>query len=528
MDRNRVKRSIALGAFALLSGAFPLPLRAQCGDNGDLPGTQKVYDWRTHFTAVARLGNHFMPSFGDGDSMTEPLWLTGGANPGFGSDGFRETWYIPRENLTNTAALYRLYNPSDLNHLDAWTTGGGGYGLEFTHGYPWTYQRSGTQPLTRYLRPGIFDHRTWLNSAAPSGYNVDAVLSSANGVPRYGYERFGNRLDRCETLAVAYDAANTLQTTKLKVELNKIWGNAIGRITHLPTGRQIVDEDIGAMVQSTIFVSSTADDPGTCCLINPTEAGGVDAWNYGNTKRWSGSPILSTTAIGASTRETVVKPVNFQGNVYAGGDRHSPLLWNGDFKKTVTAGYTAGATTHPDVIKIVFGAKLDSDAPAGMAAFYTGAGMNNTFWLWREPITTVAADLRIEERDLTTNTFLRNLTVPAYFSDLWVCNADMAIPCSQHRGYVAYSAADPTLAYGIMRRDNADAPHAFKVMNWCNGGNSTCSIGEPELVFDYYKNRSLSTASYQFETAFLVVGTPAEVRARLRQIYCQETGACTP
>ena len=143
----------ALVAFSLLLCAFAPPLHAQCGNDGNLPGTQKNYAWQTHFISVSRLGNHFMPSFGDGDSMTEPFWLTGGATPGYGSDGFHETWYIPRENLTNTAALYRLYNPSHANHLDAWTTGGNGYGLEFTHGYPWTYQRAGTRPITRPVFP---------------------------------------------------------------------------------------------------------------------------------------------------------------------------------------------------------------------------------------------------------------------------------------------------------------------------------------------------------------------------------------
>jgi len=522
-----MKRSIAWLASSLLLYAV-VPLRAQeCGNDGNLSITQKPYAWQTHFTAVARLGNAFMPTFGDGDSMTDPMWLSGGANPGNGSDGFHETWYIPRENLANTAALNRLFNPGVANHLDAWTTGGGGYNFEFTHGYPWTYQRTGTRPITRYLNSSITDHRTWLNSATPAGYSVDAVLNTAGGVPRYGYERFGNLLNKCQTLAAAYDVTNTLESKRLKVEFNKIWGNAIGRITHVPTGRQIVDEEIGAMVQSTLFVGSTADDPGTCCLINPTEAGGVDFGNYGNTKRWAGSPILSTTLIDAKTRETIVKPVNFPGNVFSGTDPFSPLLWNGDFKKTVTVGYTAGATTHPDVVKMVFGAKLDSDAPAGMAAFYTNVGMNNTLWLWRDSISN-QTDLRVEARNLATDTSLGNITVPAYFNGVWVCNADLGSPCSQHRGYVAYSNTDPTLAYGIMRKDTADAPHAFKLMNWCNGGDPTCTSGRPELVFDYYKNRAITAASYQLETVFLVVGPPADVRTRLRQIYCQETGACVP
>src|SRR5262245_44088509 len=139
-----MKKSFGSIAFSFLLCTSAPSLRAQCGNDGDLPGTQKSYGWQTHFTAVTRLGNHFMPGFGDGDSMTEPLWLTGGANPGFGSTGLRETWYVPRDNLPNTAAIHRLFNPGAANHLDSWITGGSGYNWELTHGYPWTYQRAGT------------------------------------------------------------------------------------------------------------------------------------------------------------------------------------------------------------------------------------------------------------------------------------------------------------------------------------------------------------------------------------------------
>ena len=519
-----MKKSLGLIALSLLFSVFS-PLQAQ------------TFDWRLHFTQFARLGSYYMPSFGDGDSMTEPFWLSGGTSPGYGdTDGFRDTWYIPAENLTDTAPLYRLFNPSHGNHLDAWVTSGGGYSYEITHGYPWTYQRSGTKPITRYLKSSIFDHRTWLNSATPSGYSVDAVLDTAGGVPRYGYERFGNKIDRASVLADAYDPATKLETTSLKVEFNKIWGNAIGKITYtLPNSQtvQIVDEDLGAMVQSTLFVGTSADPSGTCCLVNPTEAGGVDFSNYGNTKAWAGSPIISTTTASGNSRQTVVRPANFPGVVFSDNDVRNPLLWNGLFRKTVSAGYTAGATTHPDVIKIVFEARLATDAPTGMAAAYTNVGMNNTFWLWSDPISTDVAHLRIEERNLATNAVASDRPVPDFFDDSddpWLCNADISGvgACSAHRGYIAYSDNNSTLAYGVMRKDGtSDAPHAFKIMNWCNGGNSDCSVGTPELVFDVYKNRAI-TSSYQSETVFLVVGTLANVRTRLRQIYCQETGACTP
>ncbi|HEX2122759.1 MAG TPA: hypothetical protein VHL59_14070 [Thermoanaerobaculia bacterium] len=515
-------------AAVLVSLVLCAPAHAQCGDNNDGAFTQQPLDWQTHFVALSRLGNHYMPQFHDGDSMTEPFWLTGGANPGFGSDGFRETWYIPRENLANTAALYRNYKPDFANHLDSWIAGEAGYTFEFTHGYPWTTQKAGTRPLTRYLNGTIFDHRLWFKSAAPGGYAVDAVMSSQNGVPRYGYERFGNLLDRCQTLAVAYSAANKLENATLRVEFNKIWGNAIGKITHKPTGRQIVDEDLGAMVQSTIFHGTSADTPTSCCLVNPTEAGGVDIANYGNTRRWAGSPILSTTAIGTSTRETVVKPMNFPFNAFIGTDRFTPLLWNGTFRKTVTLGYTAGSTTHNDVLRIVYGAKLDADASPAMISSYASTNLNNTFWLWRDQVAATMAETRVEVRNLTNNTVVQTYNLPAYFTEQYVCNDFSGPICARHRGLVMYSTNSSTLAYGVMRRDTADGPTAVKFMNWCNGGDSSCTFGRAEVVFDYFKFKGLNTSSYTSETVFLVVAAPATVRTRLRQIYCQETGACVP
>lgn len=529
-----MQRVLAVAVVLSFFVFMPPPAVAQpCGNDFDGSITQRSLDWQTHFTALTRLGNHYMPGYWDGDSMTEPFWLTGGANPGFGSDGFRETWYIPRDNLASTAPLYRNYKPDYGDHMDSWFAGEGGYNLEFMHGYPWTFQRTGTRPLTRYLNGGIFDHRLWFNSAPPAGYSADVVMSSANGIPRYGYQRFGNLLDRCQTWAVAYDATNKLENATLKVEFNKIWGNAIGKITHLPTGRQIVDEDIGAMVQSTIFHGTPADLPLTCCLVNPTEAGGGDGANYGNTRRWAGSPILSTYTAG-NMRETVVKPLNYAHNPFIGTDKYSPLLWNGAFKKTVTLGYTAGGATYQDVLKIVFGAKLDSDAPPAMIASYTSTNLDNTFWLWRDPVAATMDETRVEERDLTDDSedsVKNTFSLPQYTEEIYICNeaADPPVPCPRHRGLVMYSVNSSTLAYGVMRRDTVDVPSALKFMNWCNGGDASCgSGGRAEVVFDFYKFTGINNSSYTNETVFLVVGTPATVRTRLRQIYCQETGACVP
>jgi len=505
-----------------------------CGDRS-LNAANPLYSyapWAIQFTELARLGNHWMPSFGDGDSMTEPLWLTGGTNPGFGSAGFQETWYIPRTNLANTAPLYRLIGSTNGDHMD-WTSAVSGYTTELTHGYPWTAQVPGSLPISRYLKGNIFDHRTWLNSQVPAGYAVDAILSTTNGLPRYGYERFGNLLDRCSVLGGAY--RDSLSNSLIRIDFNKIWGNAIGKITYLGTtpAKQVVASDIGAMVQSTLFTSTAADTNG-CCLVNPNEAGGTDGTQYGYTQLWAGSPTLSVAKTGGTTPSlnTVLKPINFKNYVFQGEtDRYSPLLWNGVFNRTTTLGYVAGSTTYQDVIKLQFSAKLDN---SNIAQYYTGANnsMNNTFWLEMSAIGTYNT-LTYESVDLVSQ--VSSTVTRLSFGDyVWICNSDVGLPCAKYRGLVVAS-ADGTFAIGVTRRETTStaAPHALKMQWICSGGSQgalTCdgSGADPQVIFDIYQSHSLSATAYENEDSFMVLGTKATVKTRLHQIYCQETGLCIP
>lgn len=369
-----------------LDGFFPTPPVFQEDDWG--------FPWRDHFIALSRLGNHFMTTFGDGDSMTESIALDVASNDAewLGSEGLRETWYVPRDSATGTGPLYRHYSPQLGDHLDAPTPSDGsfGYYTEFTLGNPWTTAVTGTSPITRYLNGSIFDHRTWLPLPdSPPSYAHDATFSvaAAGANARYGFKRHGNCLGGDSVLATAY--RDSLNNGYLRVDFNHVWGNAIGRITHAPTATQLVIEsDIGALVQSAVFhgldsiETSRAVRGQGCCLINPTEAGGTHLLEYGNTWLWAGSPILSTAYSGSSpvSLTTVLKPLNFITDIgYDSAyttDPYSPLLWKGTFRKTTTLGYSTGGTVYSDVLKMKFEAKLDADGPN--ANPYV---MHNIFWL---------------------------------------------------------------------------------------------------------------------------------------------------
>jgi hypothetical protein len=515
MSRSRLFKTAAL----LLPLAFAAaPGRAQfCGTNENNPAPMlPAFDWQSNFVALTRLGNHYMPTFGDGDSMTEPFWLQGGQGTPFGSDGLHETWYISRDQLSGTAPFYRLIGGTDhMDSHDPNEASGLGYHQEFLHGYPWTTQKAGTSPLTRYIKGSIFDHRTWLADQIPAGYNTDLVWNAASGIPRFGYQRFGNLLDYCYVYPIAY--VDNLSNAKLRIDFNKVWGNAIGKITWLPTNQQLVREQIGAMVQSTLFTATGTDAPGTCCIYNPTQSGGADIYNFGNTKRWAGSPILSSSYSGTNPRSqiTELKPFNFTFNAWQGNDPWSPLMWRGTFLKTTTLGYNLDGTVYDDVIKIRFQAKEDADAPAAMLDLHN---MNNTFWLSLNPFGDGNTNsLTIELLTAQTGA-VSNLGYPpgGFNTDILVSN-----PVGKA---VVVSNLAATFSVGIYSPTDVDF---YKILYFCDGAapsGGTCPSAFQTIVLDTFNDKTLTTTYVHNEDVYMVVGTRAAVIQRIRRVHCHLNG----
>lgn len=493
-----------------------------CISPGNPPGCRPVFDWQSNFIALTRLGNHFMPTFGDGDSMTEPFWLQGGEVNPFGSEGLRETWYIARDQITGTAPLHRLFSTQTGDHMDSPSEKGSefGYVREFTHGFGFTAPQAGMSLLTRYLRSDIFDHRTWLFTEPPSGYAFDL------GLGQYGYQRYGNRLNMCEVFSTAY--ANPLTNSVFRIDFNRVWGNAIGRITYLPTGLQLVSEQIGAMVQSTLY----ATDDGRCCSYNPTQSGGIDHNNGANTKRWAGSPILSSQRFLATPPYQIdeLKPLNFSHVPWAGTDGYSPLLWRGTFRKTTTLGTLIEGRLFEDVIHIGLEAKKDADAPPTM--FNGLYNMNNVYFVTLAPLGDANPQLPDQDRpqleliDLPTGT-----TVQQIQPDGFNCELYSNRPSPIDRAVVA-SNPTGTFAYGFYAPTN---PDAYKVLFYCDGafptgGNDchptpgTCPTYFQMLVFDVFNNRILGSTYAHNENLYFVAGPKAKVIQRLRQIQCSVTG----
>lgn len=476
---------------------------------GTPPGTRPTYAWQDHFTALTRLGNHWMPTFGDGDSMSRPFWHDQGTSFPFGSAGLQESWYLARDAIPNTAAFYSLLYGGQADHMDSPYSSEGSYVLDLgiPHGFAWLSDFGGMKPLRRYYKSSINDHRTWLYSSTPPGYSIGATYSTMTSTPRYGYERYGNLLDQCSVINLANSIGVKMQDSKLRVGFDPIWGNAISEVTDLATGKQIVSHSIGDMLQSVLWYGG----PDGQHLLNPTQSGGTDCWDYGNTRRWAGSPVISTTPVtgtGPKSMTTTVRPLNFCHDDFQGNDVWSPLAWRGLFRITTTLGCKLGGVLYDDVIEVKHEAKKDADAP------FTDnpINMNNGGWFLPGPFGDCnLGTTHVDEVDMTSGAIVS--THPL------TCNTQYLYPGVSNRALRIVS-GDGTFALGF---GHLGSVVRFDVNFSCN---FDCSTAHQKLILGVHKFHNLSTTTWESEDIFYVVGTPANVLARLASIW-KDGGNCS-
>jgi hypothetical protein len=504
-------------------------------------------DWKSYFTALTRLGNVWLPLFGDGNSVTNPWWHDQGTVHPYGSDGFRETWYVANDDMASTDPLYRLWSEAHLDHMDSPFPEESGYvrAAPFdTHalGFPWTSDLGGMKPMRRYFEPAIHDHRTWLYSAFPTppGYVAGATWDSASSTPRYGYERFGTKLDHCDILApgpgepaaygVHYLQSPPGELHPIRIDFNRVWGNAVGRIYYdygaPDEEKQIVAEEIGEMVQVALWRGNTPGE--LCCEINPTQSGGADnTANYGDSRRWTGSPVLASSSTGDSF-VTDVRPLNFFSDLFTASgaspdtDPWSRLLFRGTFKVNTNLGREIDGIQYWDVIKTRFRAKLDAGVAPAVAGVWS---MNHTYWLRLEPF--LGADpgpVSLELFDLDPAAPPPE-SVPLELppGGIWNTQWQGGEPLVTDTALVLKS-NDGSFAVGMTRDPDAASPVSYVFNAMCSGVQghpTTCPAANQVVSLDAFAHRTLSSFEYTSEAAYLVLGTEKDVKTRLRQLYCQ-------
>jgi len=475
--------------------------------SGNPPACQATYDWEDHFIKLTRLGNHWMPNFGDGDSMSLPFRLDQGTSFPFGSDGFHETWYISRDQIPNTAPFYRVYSSLLSDHMDDKNSNPApslGYTQELVHGYAFTTSEPGTAPISRYVDWSISDHQTWLPNSTPSGYTLGAAWTD-----RRGYPRFGNKLDQCSVKTAGLAAGNTRQNSVFQMRLNAIWGNAVGEITYLPTGEQLVSHTVGDMVNTAIFYGGASCN-GTLMQLNPTQSGGADCADYGNTRRWAGSPVISTSSGGTSQQwfETITKPLNFCHDDFVGTDAWSPLLWRGLFRVRTTLGCKIGVTNRDDVIRQLFEAKKDASAP------FTNNPLNlaNGGWFRLGVFGDCnAKNIKVDVVNMTSGT-VESTHFPG-------CNEAVSLTNPGNKAFRITNAAG-TFSLGLGWLQTASKANiTFR----CQG---SCPFGSQKLVWEVFKFFNINSSTWKGYDVYITAGSPSTVLTRLGEIGT-DNASCT-
>ncbi|HEV7671810.1 MAG TPA: hypothetical protein VGS22_25085 [Thermoanaerobaculia bacterium] len=515
-----------------------------------VPGGDGVcaFDWRNDFEEMTRLTDYFDAGLGNGDSKT---LLVPEATAGQFAQ-LRETWYVPRAAAicpTSTAPLYRTYNAALQDFRDSpLTNETPGYNLDNVLGSPgalacpWTSSvRTGLVPLTRFAKASISDAKTWIPTP-PSGYVADATWSSGS-TARLGYPRFGQVLEKDPVLAGPAYGTYSLDNGILHVDFNRVWGNGVGKITHLSSGQQIVSESIGAMVQ-TVARWGTGDPD--CRTPNPTQSGGVHCVqrlpdgttqpNLSMSERWAGSPVLSTTITGTDpkTLTSILRPFDF---CHQGSDQRtpefwvpkpdpfSPLAWKGLFQRsdTLSCKIGAAALVRRDVIKTVSRLKLGEGSPFSSQTL----GALNTHWLRIAPIgdARVAGQVVLEDIDLTTGvrtpvsyTYVPAVgATPAYFDV-----APGPTPIPGHNRAFLVSRGDGSFAFAVARV-NAAAGVELTLSFHCG---TSCGPDNTAVVIQASTNLALSSAAWSDPIeSFLVINNRSVILTRLGELQ-SDGGNC--
>lgn len=410
----------------------------------------------------------------------------------------RETWYVRKEALSGqTGPLYRCRNGAIPDHRDSASSSEGApsytclnsLGQLDSLGNPWSDPAKANRtpagavssallPLRRYLKTGGSDHKTWL-STTPSGYQLNTTFSGANA--RLGYERFGKLLQKSQVIGSGESSGygvNFLDNAVLRVDFNRTWGNAIGRITQVATGRQIVSEPIGDMVQSVVRFANGDPD---CRTPNPTQSGGAQcvAPNYSITTRWAGSPTVSSARVGTDplapqTFTAVVRPFDFCHNgtnvLLTGGSTPpwpgttptDPLIWNGFTERTDTLTCKLGSTMRKDVMRTVSRYQLNGNHSGSDTTIIA----LNTYWLKGTDLvtgaqTTTEWDFKVYCKDLETGVVRQLLGSPSGKTLInsegdTSCGAPPGTPITdttspRHRHAIIASRNDGTFAYAMAR-----------------------------------------------------------------------------
>lgn len=519
-----------------------------CGQNSGCNGTCE-FNWAPYYEKASRLVD--LPVGTDFKTVrtNEPAYVAPFADLPATA---RDIWYVRKDSLPNeSAVLYRCFSGAVNDYRDSSSTSEGApaynclvNGQPAVQGNPWNdnakanrtpvgYSTSGLQPLRRYLKTGGTDYKTW-NSSTPVGYQLNTTFNGS----RSGYERFGNLLRKTDVIGVngsggAGYGTYFLDNGAWKVDFNSVWGDSVGRITQIATGKQIVSEPIGDMVGSVVRFSHGDPD---CRVPNPTMSGGAIcvAPQYSLSSHWAGSPVITTVRTGTDPAApqsftSVVRPLDFCHNGVDGtpGQKprwplttdSDPLIWNGFIERTDTLTCKLGAVARKDVLRTVSRYQLAGNHTGGT----TSGFVINTHWLKITDLVTTGAGLTNDQNERSLKVYCKDLETGIVRQILAAPNGGTLVSLNQedqdsscgstnpndpnaprHRHAVIAAKNDGTFAYAVARL-NVPPGASTNVTMRCA---SSCTVASSGTLIIQSNTTSLQMSKTQWSAAqesFLVV-----------------------
>jgi hypothetical protein len=449
------------------------------------PSVAGSSDWVLHNT-LRRI------KLSNGDYM---LTISPSENPS-GSTDDGPIFYVPVYSSTNYTLNYpikRLFRFSD--HMDSLVDGEGGYAFEANLGFPYLQQWQGTELIRRWFRASSGDHLTAKGSESYSGagYTLDASLG-------YGYPRPNKQ---CNVgLSVTNGGSGS---TLVQASANLAAGGVISALSW--NGKQFVNNyDYGRQIQAAFSFST---DPTN---NNPTEGGsmfGCAQGTYANPATNGlpqGSPVLASSVTG-STLTTTTQPLNWL-PAY-GGSSTQPSAWTGTMQKSVE--FNSGGNWN----RIKWVTTLNSPASlSGYDGELVGAYLNSEFNVFQKYLG-AGSFSTISNSSFPTTGQLRCIEI---------------IPSgSENPKGMVLATANGSYALGMYRSKQVGWNNHFGACYYPDPSNPQGSSDQYSqatskiLVLnrfeqrDAYGSQTLPAGSTS-ATAYLVIGTLAQVQAGLRQL----------
>lgn len=390
-----------------------------------------------------------------------------------------QSWYIPRNSIDGTKAVYRLYNGGN-DHMDSMTAGEGGYSTEEVLGYAFTGSTPpGTQAMARYRNTTAGDHDTPSYNYLP-GYPWSAESFQVSAWPRYDKNH--------------PQVFTTIGAGGISADVNAVAGAAFWNWRW--NGYQFLQsKSYGGLLQSALFYQ-----PPTGTYENPTEAG--DDAGAGEDEHGSPVALLSVTNGGANLSTRAVPMESYPARIFGQNTDWAIIYKDIQIGKDVTFNWNGMGPVVQYLTKVYTPNQLDDASPNWPQ---TSLEMPTAYL---NPFPGSSGAVFYGYDAVADSLYLQQPTCG---------NGNPPKSISPHSGIggVVVSSGDGSLAMGIYGRMR----NAGGQINVFPAYDQTC-LADNNLKISASTSGTIP-AGWSTYTAYVVTGTRAQVQSLMHSLYLQ-------